>query len=98
MSQIQDYNQRQLKRIFYRRLSLALWISFLAAAAQTMVFFAAFDPGLLADIMTWENDFSIMQTYTIGFFFFWFFTAVAAVMAGVVMVLPRTKLAKRIDR
>jgi len=98
MSDAQEYNQRQLKRIFYRRLSLALWISFLTAAAETMVFFAAFDPDLLADIMTWENDFSVMQTYAIGFFFFWFFTAVAAVLAGVVMVLPRTKLARRVDR
>ncbi len=98
MSQAQDYNQRQLRRIFYRRLSLALWISFLVASAQTMVFFAAFAPDLLADIMTWENDFSIMQVYTIGFFFFWLFSAAAAIMAGVVMVLPRTKLARRIDR
>lgn len=90
-----EFNQRQLKRIFYRRLAVVIWVSFLVAAIQTMVFFAMFDPELLGELSTWSVTLGATQGYTFGFLFFWVFNLVTAFMVGIVMVLPRTKLAKR---
>ena len=60
-----------------------LWSSFLAACLGTLCFFAVFDPLLLG------NDeqppvflSSSMTGYAIGFFFFWFVTAVAALLTA----------------
>ncbi|HHL32126.1 MAG TPA: hypothetical protein ENJ41_06030 [Oceanospirillales bacterium] len=90
-----NFNQRQLKRIFYRRLAVVIWSSFLVAAVQTMVFFAVFEPQLLGQLSTWSIDIGSTQGYTIGFLFFWVFNLITAVLVGMVLVLPRTKLAKR---
>ncbi len=89
------FNQRQLKRIFYRRLAVVIWVSFLVAAVQTMMFFAMFDPELLGELSTWGVTIGATQGYTFGFLFFWLFNLITAFMVGIVMVLPRTKLAKR---
>ena len=51
---------------------IVVWASFLAGCIATMVFFAVFDPLLLADDVAppaWLSD--RMTPYTIGFFFFW---------------------------
>ena len=55
-----------------------IWSSFLAACLATMLFFAAFDPLLLAndDAPPWWLE-SRMTGYGIGFFFFWFVAAVS---------------------
>jgi len=90
-----NFNQRQLKRIFYRRLAVVVWTSFLVAAVQTMAFFAAFDPELLGQLATFSVDITALEGYTFGFVFFWIFNLITAVLVGLVMVLPRTKLAKR---
>lgn len=90
-----NFNQRQLKRIFYRRLAVVVWTSFLVAAVQTMAFFAAFDPELMGQLATFSVDISALEGYTFGFVFFWIFNLITAVLVGLVMVLPRTKLAKR---
>ena len=90
-----EFNQRQLKRIFYRRLAVVVWVSFLVAAIETMVFFAMFDPELLGELSTWGVTIGATQGYTFGFSFFWLFNLITAFMVGIVMVLPRTKLAKR---
>jgi len=90
-----DFNKRQLKRIFYRRLAVVVWVSFIVAAIQTMAFFAAFDPELMGQLATFPVDVSSMEGYTVGFLFFWAFNLITAIMVGLVMVLPRTKLAKR---
>lgn len=90
------FNERQLKRIFYRRLAVTVWVSFLISAVETMVFFAMFDPELLGQLSTWSIEVSPSQGYTFGFIFFWLFNFVTAFMVGIVMVLPRTKLAKRL--
>ena len=96
MTQIDtEYNKRQLKRIFYRRLAVVVWVSFLVAAVQSMVFFAMFDPELLGELSTWGVIIEATQGYTFGFLFFWLFNLLTAFLVGVVMVLPRTKLAKR---
>jgi len=90
-----SFNQRQLKRIFYRRLAVILWSSFLVASIETMVFFAIFDPELLAELSTWSVVLGATEGYTLGFIFFWLFNLATAILVGLVLVLPRTKLAKR---
>ena len=54
------------------------WPSFLTAAFGTMLFFAVFDPGLLEDAMARPIDVERMTGYALGFFFFWFITAIAS--------------------
>lgn len=93
--QNRDFNQRQIKRIFYRRLGIAVWVSFLAAAVQTMVFFAQFDPAYLNEIANITISINRWQGYAVGFSFFWGFNFVTGFLCGVVMALPRTRLAKR---
>lgn len=89
-----NFNKRQLKRIFYRRLAVVVWVSFIVAALQTMAFFAAFEPELMGQLATFSVDITAIEGYTFGFIFFWIFNLITAVMVGLVMVLPRTKLAK----
>ena len=88
------FNQRQLKRIFYRRLAVVVWVSFIVAAVQTMAFFAAFEPELLGQLATFSVDVTAMEGYSFGFLFFWLFNLITAFVVGIAMVLPRTKLAK----
>ena len=90
-----NFNQRQLKRIFYRRLAVVIWVSFVVAAIQTMGFFAAFDPVLMGQLATFNVDLTAMQGYAFGFVFFWLFNLITAVLVGLVMISPRTKLAKK---
>ncbi|VAW39894.1 hypothetical protein MNBD_GAMMA01-547 [hydrothermal vent metagenome] len=90
-----NFNKRQLKRIFYRRLAVVIWVSFLVAAVETMVFFVIFDPQLLGQLSTWSVMLEATQGYTFGFIFFWIFNLITAFLVGIIMVLPRTKLAKR---
>jgi hypothetical protein len=57
---------------FREDLGVLLWSAFLAACVATMLFFALFDPLLLADDHApprWLAD--RMTGYTAGFFFFW---------------------------
>lgn len=90
-----QFNERQIKRIFYRRLGTVVWVSFLAAAAQTMVFFAQFDPAYLNEIASITISIGHWQGYALGFVFFWSFTFITGLFCGVIMALPRTKLAQK---
>jgi hypothetical protein len=66
-----------------RDVAIVLWSSFLAAAVGTMLFFAYFDPALLAyddDPPFWLAD--RMMAYTAGFFFLWFITALAGMFVA----------------
>ena len=89
------FNERQLKRIFWRRMATVLWVSFFTAAVQSMVFFALFDPAYLGQLSSFGVDISRLQGYALGFVFFWGFSFSAALFSGVVMALPRSRLAKR---
>ena len=91
----QGFNDRQIKRIFYRRMGIVIWVSFFCAAVESMLFFALFDPVYLGQLSSFAVDISPWQGYALGFTFFWVFTFLAALFAGVVMALPRTRLAKR---
>jgi len=91
----QGFNERQIKRIFYRRMGIVLWVSFFTAAVQSMLFFALFDPAYLGQLSSFSMEITQWQGYALGFMFFWSFTFLAALFSGVVMALPRTRLAKR---
>ena len=90
-----DFNKRQIKRIFYRRLGIVTWVSFLAAAVQTMIFFAQFDPAYLNEIASITISIGRWQGYALGFVFFWSFNFITGLFCDVIMALPRTKLAQK---
>ncbi|MCX7545834.1 hypothetical protein [Marinicella gelatinilytica] len=90
-----DFNERQIKRIFYRRLGIAIWVSFLVAAVQSVVFFAQFDPAYLNEIASITISIGRWQGYALGFVFFWGFNFITGLFCGVIMAMPRTKLAQR---
>ncbi len=54
---------------------VVIWVSFLAAAVATMLFFATFDPLDLAEIATFPLQLSRMAIYSIGFILFWLLLA-----------------------
>jgi cytosine/uracil/thiamine/allantoin permease len=64
-----------------------VWISFLAAAIGTMVFFALFDPVDLTTIFDKDLDIGRDAGYAAGFFFFW---VLCALCSGVTAYLVRT--------
>jgi hypothetical protein len=67
-----------------------IWISFLAAAVATMLFFAMFDPVEL--LAGFDADIAISRQggYAIGFFFFWMISAgCSAVTAWLVRTAPK---------
>ena len=68
-------------------IAIVVWISFLAAAIGTMLFFALFDPVDLTGIFGDDLDIGREAGYAVGFFFFWLLTAIAS---GVTAWLVRT--------
>jgi Na+-driven multidrug efflux pump len=73
-----------------------IWISFLAAAVATMLFFAMFDPIELMSTLDADIDIGSQTGYAIGFFFFWVISAgCSAVTAWLVRTAPRRDPAKR---
>jgi amino acid transporter len=64
-----------------------VWISFLAAAVGSMVFFAIFDPVDLAGNFDEDMDIGRDAGYAAGFFFFW---VLCAFCSGVTAYLVRT--------
>ncbi|HEU4485136.1 MAG TPA: hypothetical protein VFR96_06575 [Povalibacter sp.] len=66
-----------------RDIALLLWAAFLTACIGTMVFFALFDPVLLAHDDApppWLAD--RMTGYACGFFFFWILCSVASLVTA----------------
>ena len=55
-----------------------LWPSFLIAAVVTGLFFSAFDPEYLFPFNS-DAEVSTLGVYTIGFFLFWFITALSGI-------------------
>ena len=64
-----------------------VWISFLAAAIGTMVFFGLFDPVDLTGIFDENLSIGRDAGYAAGFFFFW---VLCALCSGVTAYLVRT--------
>jgi hypothetical protein len=68
---------------FREDLGVLLWSSFLAASTATLLFFAYFDPRLLAaddDPPAWLAD--RMTGYATGFFFFWGMCTIASFLTA----------------
>jgi hypothetical protein len=68
---------------FVADLGILLWASFLAACVATLLFFAFFDPLLLADDdapPSWLADRN--TAYAIGFFFFWSICTIASFLTA----------------
>lgn len=76
-----------------RSVAMVAWASFLGACLATMLFFAAFDPQIIAAASHVQvlEDVSATALYSIGFFFFW---AITAVSSGVTAWLIRTERRK----
>jgi hypothetical protein len=67
-----------------------IWISFLCAAAGTMVFFALFDPVDLSGIFDQDLDIGRDAGYAAGFFFFWILSlACSGLTAFLVRTAPK---------
>lgn len=67
-----------------------IWISFLAAAIATMLFFAVFDPVELAASLDAELEIGHQAGYAVGFFFFWIlFALCSGVTAWLVRTAPK---------
>lgn len=62
-----------------RMLMVVLWPSFLVAIVAEGVFFSVFDPSELS-MRGHMSDLSPLAAYTLGFFFFWFFGALASML------------------
>ena len=71
----QHWNWRQ------RSLAIVVWPSFLAACLGTMLFFAGVDATRLQDAFVSDTRFGDMAVYSVGFFFFWLISLVAASLA-----------------
>ena len=63
------------------RVVIVAWSSFAVAAVATMLFFATFDPVLLAQAATFPMELSRMAGYTLGFFALWVLTASAGIIS-----------------
>ena len=77
-------------------IAIVVWVSFLSAAVETMLFFAFFDPVELAGLL--DDDITIGREagYAAGFFFFWALSAAcAALTAWLVRTAPKRDAAHR---
>lgn len=63
------------------RILIVTWSSFAVAAVATMLFFATFDPVLLAEMATFPFGLSRFAGYTIGFFLIWLLAASASAIS-----------------
>lgn len=52
-------------------LGVSLWVSFLSAAVATMLFFATFDPAVIAQVATFPMEMDRTAGYSVGFLLFW---------------------------
>ena len=61
-----------------QKIIAVLWPSFLTAGVATILFFTAFDPDLLMEVIGYEM--SRLGVYTIGFFLFWILTSTSCAL------------------
>ncbi|MBS0309117.1 MAG: hypothetical protein JSS58_09115 [Proteobacteria bacterium] len=70
------------------RLALTiLWPSFLVAIVAEGCFFSMFDPSQLT-VIGEQIELSAIAVYTLGFFFFWVFCALASVLTYYLLKIP----------
>lgn len=80
------------------RIAVVGWVSFVMAAAATMVFFATFDPADLAGVATFPMPVSRLGGYTLGFFGFWLLTALTGAFVCMLLNRPGAAGAGRNER
>lgn len=71
-----------------RLMMVVLWPSFLVAIVAEGFFFSLFDPNDLSLVGS-EVDLSPLGAYTIGFFFFWVFCALASMLTCYLNGVPK---------
>ena len=77
-------------------IAIVVWVSFLVAAAATMIFFALFDPQELAMLFDAELEVGREAGYAAGFFFFWVLSAACSgLTAWLVRTAPKRDSAHR---
>ena len=77
-------------------IAIVVWISFLAAAIGTMLFFALFDPVDLGGVFDDDLDIGREAGYAAGFFFFWLLTATASgITAWLIRTAPKRDKKRR---
>lgn len=98
MNSLNPQHKAKLKhikhRIYWRRIAIVAWVSFVSAAVATMVFFAMFDPDELAEITTFPIELSRTGGYSLGFLMFWLLTAATGSALNAMLSLPVAKLRK----
>lgn len=67
------------------RVLIVAWSSFAVAAVATMLFFATFDPVMLAQAATFPVELSRFAGYTAGFFALWILTAASSCISVFLM-------------
>jgi hypothetical protein len=78
------------------RIGVVLWVSFLVASLETGGFFALIDPRVFAQehfLPSWMDG--RPAAYTAGFFFFWLFTYISAVLAVYMLESSSSALIRR---
>jgi hypothetical protein len=73
----QSNNEKEITQT--QNLISILWPSFLVASLTTILFFTFFDPHELG-LISGYPDITRLAGYTIGFFLFWFFSAVSSAL------------------
>lgn len=76
--------EHELPRVWRRRqrdIAYVIWISFLTAAAATVVFFATIDPEILSGYNTLGWHIGRETGYALGFFGFWMLTATTSILS-----------------
>ena len=74
-----------------RLMMVVLWPSFLVAIVSEGCFFSLFDPNDLSFVGN-DADLTPVAAYTIGFFFFWAFCALASLLSCYLLGLPQERL------
>lgn len=59
---------------------ISIWVSFLSAGLATMLFFATFDPAVIAQIATYPITISRTAGYSLGFLLFWLLLVINSVV------------------
>lgn len=77
-----------MKRATLMRAITIGWSSFLAAAVAFVVFFATFDPALLAEAATFPMQLDRIDGYTLGFIALWVLTAASSALAVFLLTPP----------
>ena len=72
----------------YRRIGVVAWVSFVAAAVASALFFAIFDPLVILGQATYPLDWSRTASYSVGFFLFWILTSATGAMVAWLLATP----------